>query len=200
MRGLLSHCHPRTITIIPPTDCDSPVDKMSHALIGRLRWVTIWGVTSRVGRVTPPGVVSTVRRRWPDFPRGLPDKSAEGFCIDNVVLRQIRTDNFTCLAVNGQCSLRPIRRRFLACFLTLHSSSPQTFSPLESITRCATSPWGHFTADVNRRSSLDDSGIIRAAQRNANQGKMESIQPCAVHWGSRNVRLITRIVVVAWVE
>src|SRR5699024_12676872 len=44
------------------------------------------------------------------------------------------------LLSTARCSLRQIRRRSWPCFLTFHSPSPKTFSPVESITRCAISP------------------------------------------------------------
>ena len=36
--------------------------------------------------------------------------------------------------VRDRCNFRQIRRRSLPCFLTFHSPSPKTFSPVESIT------------------------------------------------------------------
>ncbi|VGF07219.1 Uncharacterised protein [Klebsiella quasipneumoniae] len=44
------------------------------------------------------------------------------------------------LLSTARCNFRQIRRRSLPCFLTFHSPSPKTFSPVESITRCAISP------------------------------------------------------------
>jgi hypothetical protein len=45
-----------------------------------------------------------------------------------------------CFAVNGEMQLSPDTTAFLAMLLTFHSPSPKTFSPVESITRCAISP------------------------------------------------------------
>ncbi|GAB7218131.1 hypothetical protein OS42_47480 [Dickeya oryzae] len=43
-------------------------------------------------------------------------------------------------AVNGQMQFSPDTAAFFAVFLTFHSPSPKTFSPVESITQCAISP------------------------------------------------------------
>jgi hypothetical protein len=45
-----------------------------------------------------------------------------------------------CFAVNGEMQLTPDTAAFLAMLFDFPSPSPKTFSPVESITRCAISP------------------------------------------------------------
>ena len=72
----------------------------------------------------------------------------------------------------ARCSFRQTRRRSLRCFLTFHSPSPKTFSPVESITRCAISPRvGALKLTLTDLASLLTTGVIRTTQRNAHQGK-----------------------------
>jgi hypothetical protein len=54
-----------------------------------------------------------------------------------------------------------------------------------------------FETDINRLCALADTGVIRAAQRNIHQCKMESIKPCAARRVNLNTRLMTRTVVMA---
>ena len=58
-------------------------------------------------------------------------------------------------------------------------------------------PGERFETDINRLCALADTGVIRAAQRNIHQCKMESIKPCAARRVSLNTRLMTRTVVMA---
>jgi hypothetical protein len=77
-----------------------------------------------------------------------------------------------CVAVNCQMQLSPDTTAFLASFLTFHSPSPKTFSPVESITRCAISPRVNvLKLTLTDFAPLADTGVIRAAQRNVHQCK-----------------------------
>ena len=147
--------------------------------------------------MTEPGIVSPVCRGCPDFSVSLPDKA--GKASESVTLFSDRSAQTTsCVLLStARCNFRQIRRRSLPCFLTFHSPSPKTFSPVESITGVRFHPGERFETDINRLCPLTDTGVIRAAQRNVHQGKMESIKPCAARRVSRNTRLITRTVVMA---
>ena len=110
-----------------------------------------------------------------DNPNGELPSYITGADTESVTLFNDRSAQITlCVfASTARCRFRQIRRRSLPCFLTFHSPSPETFSPVESITRCMLSCPGAFKTDVNRRYPPADTCVIRAAQWDSRQGKNE---------------------------
>ena len=70
----------------------------------------------------------------------------------------------------ARCNLRHTRRFSAPCFLTFHSPSPNTFSPVESITRSVIRPLGGLSIGHSHRAGpLAYAAIVRRTQRYVHQ-------------------------------
>jgi hypothetical protein len=77
-----------------------------------------------------------------------------------------------CFAIDCQMQLSPDTTALMAVLFDFPLAFTKTFSPVESITRCAISPRvGVLKLTLTELCPLADTAVIRAAQRNVHQGK-----------------------------
>ncbi|EFE23646.1 hypothetical protein EDWATA_01335 [Edwardsiella tarda ATCC 23685] len=103
--------------------------------------------------------------------------------------------------INSQMQFPSDTTAFFAIFFDFPLTFAEDFQPcgINHQMRYLTSG-GCFKTDINRLCPLADTGVIRTAQRNPHQGKIESIKLCAARMVCRKTRLTTRTVVIARAE
>lgn len=103
-----------------------------------------------------------------------------------------------CFCIYSKMQLSPDATTFFAVFFDFLLTFTEDLQPggINHQMRDFT-PGGRFKTDIHRLCPFADAAVVRAAQWNAHQGKMESIKPYAARRVSRNTRLMTRTVVIA---
>ncbi len=87
--------------------------------------------------VTSPDVISPLRRGWPDFTVGMPDKTGKA-TASVTRLSDRPAQMISCVfAINRKRQLAPDTTTLFTVFFDVPFASPKTFSLMEFIIRCA---------------------------------------------------------------